>query len=62
MAGNTGDLHDIQAFLEQPGGGLVAQVVEAQVLDAGPAHGTDIGTLDGLGGDAGEDRAVKAAG
>ena len=62
VPGDAGNFHDIQPFLEQPGGGLMAQVVESQVLDTGPAYGADIGTLDGLGGEAGEDRAMQAAG
>ena len=62
VSGDAGDLHNIQSFLKQPGGGLMAQVVESQVLDAGPAYGADIGTLDGLGGKAEKDRTVQAAG
>ena len=62
VPGNAGDFHDIQTRLEQQGGGLMAQVMEAQVFDAGPAHGADVGALDGLGGEAGEDRAMQAAG
>ena len=61
VPGDAGDFHDVQPLLEQPGGGLVAQVMEAQVLDAGASHGADIGALDGLGGEAGEDRAMQAA-
>ena len=62
MAGDAGDLHDIETLLEQPGGGLVAQVVEPEVLDAGPAHRADVSTLNGLGGKAGECLPVKTAG
>jgi hypothetical protein len=62
VAGDRGDLHDIETLLEQSGGGLVAQVMEPEVLDAGPAHRTDVGALDSLGGDAGEDLAMQAAG
>ena len=54
MAGDAGDLHNIQALLEQPGGGLVTQVVEPEVLDAGTSHRANVGTFDGLGGEAGE--------
>ena len=53
MPGDAGDFHDIQALLEQPGGGLVAQVVEPQILDPGSAHCADVGAFDGLSGDAG---------
>jgi hypothetical protein len=33
VSGDAGDLHDVQPFLEQPGGGLVAQVMESEVFD-----------------------------
>ena len=33
-------LHDVEPTLEQPGGRLVAQVVEVEVLDACPPDGT----------------------
>ena len=62
VPGDAGNLHDVEAFLEQPGSGLMAQVVESEVLNAGPAHSADIGALDGLSGEAGEDRSVQAAG
>lgn len=62
MPSDAGDFHDIQPLLEQPGGGLVAQVVEPQVLDAGPAYSADVGTFDGFGGDAGEGLPMQAAG
>ena len=62
VPGDAGDLHDIQSLLEQSGGGLVAQVMEAEVFDPGPAYCPHAGTLDGLGGDAGKDIAVQAAG
>ncbi len=38
MAGDAGYLYAIEALLEQPGGGLVAQVVEPEVLDAGSVY------------------------
>ena len=53
VAGDAGDFHDIEALLEQPGGGLVAQVVEAEVFDVGPAYRTQLGALDRFGGDTG---------
>jgi len=62
VAGDAGDLHDVQSFLEQPSGGLMAQVVEVKALDPGPAYCPHAGTLYRLGGDAGEDIAVQAAG
>ena len=37
VPGNTGDFHNIQPFLEQPGSGLVAQIVEPEILDTGAA-------------------------
>ena len=37
VPGDAGDFHDVQPLLEQPGGGLVAQVMEAQVLGASGA-------------------------
>lgn len=48
MASDTGHFHDVEAFLEQPGGGLVAQVVESEIHDPGPANGANIGTIDRL--------------
>ena len=62
VPGDARDLHDIQPFLEQPSGGLVAQVVEAEVFDSGPSGCPHVGTLHGLGGDAGEHIAVQTAG
>ena len=62
VAGDAGDFHDIEALLEQPGGGLVAQVMKPEVFDAGPAYRADIGAFDGFGGDAGENVAMQAAG
>jgi hypothetical protein len=61
MASNTGHLHNIQSLLEQPRGGLVAQVVEPKILDPGPANGADIGAFDGLGGKPWEDLSMQTA-
>ncbi len=61
VAGNTGDLHDVEALLEQTAGGFVAQIVEAQVLNGGAAHGAGIGAFHGFGGEPGEHPAVNAA-
>src|SRR5680860_1342895 len=41
VPGDAGDFHDIQTLLEQPGSSLVAQVMKAQILETGPAHGAD---------------------
>jgi len=62
VPGDGRDLHDIEALLEQTGGCLVAQVVESQVINTGPADRADVGALDGLGGDARGNLPVKAAG
>ena len=51
VTGDTGNLHDVQPFLEQPSGRLVAQVVEAEVFDGGPSDGTHVRALYALGGD-----------
>ncbi len=50
VPGDTGDFHNIQSLLEQPGSSLVAQVVESQVIDASTMYRTDVGTFDGLDG------------
>ena len=55
-------LHDVEALLEQPGGSLVTQVVEAEVFDVGPFYRTHLRALDGLGGDAAEDVTVQGTG
>jgi len=39
VSGGTGQFHDVEAFLEQAGGGLVSQVVKTEVLEAGTAGG-----------------------
>jgi len=62
MAGDAGRLHDVEVFLEQPSGGLVAQVVKVQICDTGPAYGASVGAFYSLGGEAGEAPAVDAAG
>jgi hypothetical protein len=43
VAGDARDFHDVQSLLEQPGGRLVAQVMEAEVFDAGPSYRTQVG-------------------
>ena len=58
VAGDAGDLHDIQPLLEQSGRGLVAQIVEAEVLNTGPAYCAHAGALHRLGGDAREEVTV----
>jgi len=40
VIGDDRHLYDVEAKLEQAGGGLVAQVVKVQVLDAGAARFT----------------------
>jgi hypothetical protein len=62
VAGDAGDFHDVQSLLEQPGGRLVTQVVEAEFLDTGPSGRAHVGALHRLGGDAGENIAVQGAG
>jgi len=62
VPGDACNLHDIEAFLEEPGCRLMAQVVEAKILDTGPTHCADIGALDGLSGEAGKDLTVQTAG
>ncbi len=39
----------------------MAQVVKAQILDAGAVHGADVGAFDRFGSEAGECLAVKVA-
>lgn len=59
----TGDgryFHDVEAALEQACGGLMAQVVKAQILDTGAVHGANVGAFDRFGSEAGEYLAVKA--
>ena len=53
VAADAGDSHDIETLLEQPRGGLVAQVMKPDVFEAGPAYRADIGAFDGFGGKAG---------
>jgi|GEM_PF-3919796 len=61
VAGNGGDLHDVEALLEQSACGFVAQIVKAQVLDSGTAHGADLGAFHSFGGETGKHPAVNAA-
>jgi hypothetical protein len=62
VAGDGRYLHDIETQLEKARGGLVAQVVKVQVLDACAAGRSGEGPFDCLGGEAGEHLAVEAAG
>jgi len=51
--GDGRDFHDVEAELEQARGGFMAQVVKAQVLDAGAVHGADVGAFDRFGSEPG---------
>jgi hypothetical protein len=43
--------HDVEAAFEKAAGGFVPQIVKAQVLDAGPTHGTGEGAFDSFSGE-----------
>ena len=62
VAGDAGHFHDVEAFLEQPGGGLVTQVVKVQIPDAGAVCRAPECAFDRFGGETGEDRTMQAAG
>ena len=62
VPGDACDFHDVQPLLEQPGGRLVAQVVEAEVFDAGPSYRTHVGALHRLGGDTGSGNVMQSVG
>ena len=62
VTGDARDLHNVQPLLEQPSGCLVAQVMETEILDAGPSDGAHVGALHGLGGAAGKHIAMQSAG
>ena len=62
MPGDARDFHNVEALLEQPGSRLVAQVVKAEVFDAGPSSRPHVRALYRLGGNAPEDVTMQGTG
>ena len=62
VPGDARHLHYVETLLEQPGGRLVAQVVEAEALDVGPSSRPHVGALHRLGGNAPEDVTMQGTG
>ena len=48
VAGNRGNFHGVEAFLEQAAGGFMAQIVEGEAGDACPATGAHVGFMDAI--------------
>ena len=59
MAGDGGDLHHVQSFLEESARSFVPQVMEAEPCDTGAAHGALERLLESFSCELTEDAAVR---